>query len=133
MPQGRFVSGELKQFTASGRKIAVDVIIPSSLAANFDVIEKAFLPENTLKPDGSRIIWINNIGLKAKNTSAAVNDYYEVQITRANTNLSRIDRVYLFVNGQAQPLAQSDFDLDFNGKVTLRLNLIDPPIGLDGR
>jgi hypothetical protein len=132
MAQGHFVSGNSKHFGAKGRKLAVDVIIPSALAANFDVIEKAFLPDNITHPDGSQIIWFNNIGLQAKNNTAEVSDYYEIQISRASFKLKRFDQVYIYVNGQAQPLSPADFNLDVGGKVVLRLNLIDPAIGIGG-
>lgn len=133
MAQGRFVSGELKRFSGGGRRLAVDVILPAALAANFEVVEKEYLPENTTRPDGARLIWVNNIGLQPIGSPAEVNDYYEVQISRAGVNLSRIEKVFIYVNNQAQALSAADFDLDFSGKVALRLNLIDPPIGLDGR
>ncbi len=133
MAQGRFVSGEVKRFGGGGRRLSVDVIVPGSLAANYDVIEKDYLPENIARPDGTKVIWFNNIGLQAKGNPAPISDYYEVQVSRAGVNLTHIDNVYIYVNNQAQPLAAEDVDVNFGGKVAFRLNLIDPPIGLDGR
>ncbi len=133
MTQGRFVSGTLKKFGASGRRLAVDVIIPSSLESSFEIIEKSFLPENVINPDGSKIIWITNIGLQAKGSQETAPDYYEIQVSRASTNLSRIDKVYIYVDNQAQALSPADFDVDYGGKVVYRLNLMDPASGLGGR
>ena len=132
MAQGKFVSGNVKRFNAVGRKAAVDVIVPASLAENFEAIEKAFLPDDLTLSDGTKIVWFNNVGLQPKGNATEVSDYYEIQVSRGVFNFKRFDKVYIYVNGQAQALDPQDFNLDFGGKVAIRLNLLDPAIGIGG-
>jgi hypothetical protein len=125
--QGSFVKGQVKSFAAHGRKHAADVIISDTLAGKFDVEEKAYLPE-----DGGGIVWVTNLGLKPKGSDNNVTEYYEVQFSYAGA-IDQVTSVYIFVNNAAQQLAASEFSINPSGKkVSLRLNLIDPPIGVGG-
>lgn len=125
--QGSFVKGNVKSFAAHGRKKAADVIISDALSASFDVIEKPDLPA-----DGDGIVWVTNVGLKPKGSDTNVTDYYEVQFSYAGI-FDQVSSVYIYVNNAAQALAASEFHVNGSGKkVNLRLNLIDPAIGVGG-
>lgn len=129
MAQGRFVSGNKVPFTGKPGRIDVDVIIPNNLAEKFNVIQKDDMPSNA-----GGIVWLNNVGLQAKSGNPAVDDYYEVQImrTRIPPNAQQARKVYIWVNNAAQELSSSDFDINWNGLVTLRLKIADPAIGVGG-
>jgi hypothetical protein len=125
--QGKFVNGQVKSFAAKGRKKAADVIISDALSAKFDIEEKEYLPA-----DGDGIIWITNVGLKPKGSDTSVTDYYEVQISYDGM-IDQVASVYIYVNNAAQALSAGEFKVNASGKkVHLRLNLIDPPVGLGG-
>jgi hypothetical protein len=125
--QGSFVKGKVKSFKAKGRKHAADVILSDALAEKFDVEEKAYLPE-----DGDGIVWVTNVGLKPKGSDTSVTDYYEVQISYDGM-IDQVASVYIYVNNAAQALSAGEFKVNASGKkVHLRLNLIDPPVGLGG-
>ena len=125
--QGSFVKGQVKTFAAHGRKRTADVIISDGLAGKFDVVEKAYLPE-----DGNGIVWVNNLGLKPKGSDNNVTEYYEVQFSYSGI-IDQVSAVYIYVNNAAQRLAASEFSINPSGKkINLRLKLIDPPIGVGG-
>lgn len=128
--QGRYVSGTKVPVVGGPGRIDVDVIIPDKLATNFNVIRKDFLPSNA-----GGIVWFNNVGLQAKSGNPAVDDYYEVQIQRLRIPpaAKQARKVYIWVNDAAQELSADDFDIDWNGLVTLRLNIADPAVGVGGR
>jgi len=126
MEQGRFVRGNAVAYEASGRKRAVKVLIPDSLSTDFSVISKDYLPDDT-----DKIKWVCNVGLNPKGTKKTISDYYEVQVSLRNFDFT-VKQVYVYIDGEAQALSANEFDVNFNGNVSLRLNLADPPIGVGG-
>lgn len=135
--QGRFVQGISKQVGGGGRKQDVEVIVPDSLSGRFEVIKKAYMPD-----DGNGIVWVTNVGLKPLSDDQTVTDYYEVRIPRKpvlaalrklNSELKDLDQVYIYFNRQVQALNSNDYVLDDNSIIALRLNLADPAVGIGGR
>ena len=131
---GKFVSGEKKQIKAKAGKKAVDAIIPPGLALKFEIEEKDMpkgLPQSW---DGFQLIWINNIGLRSKLQDAELiaGEFYEVQFEKVSLPGSETTLVYW--NGtNVVEFSAEDYGETGDEKMAVRLNLIDPPIGIGGR
>jgi hypothetical protein len=132
--KGKFVSGEKRSFQARAGTKAVDIIFPPDLAQRFEVIQKgmpASLPESW---DGFRLTWINNIGLQAKTAGAklAQGEFYEIQFKKEP--LPGSETIMVYWNGsKVVEIPSTDYGEAGKGMMAVRLNLIDPPIGIGGR
>lgn len=132
--KGKFVSGERILFPAKASKRAVEVIIPPALANQFDVIEKDMPEELPLSWNLYQLVWINNIGLMKKIADAkvAAGEYYEVQFEKGS--LPGDEMILVYWNGsRVIEFPHSSYLEAGEGKLALRLKLIDPPIGIGAR
>jgi hypothetical protein len=132
---GRFVKdvqGEMISFPDQQNKKSVKVLISHGLLEDFEVQSKD-LPSGThTAPDGSPIVWINNIGLAPKGSKVDVNEHYEIHIPRRHVN-KKNPKVYLYIDG-VQELDSADYDVNHEngGTIAIRLRHLDPGIGIGG-
>ncbi len=132
---GHFVSGEMKTFAAGGGKRKVELIIPSSLAVKFNTVSKSVPADLAKNWNGFQIVWINNIGLEAKITGADIDqgEYYEIQFIKPQI-ANVVESILVYWDGQSiRTIGKNDYEEISGGKIAVRMQLIDPPVGWGGR
>lgn len=131
---GRFVSGEKRSFGEKPGKKAVDVILPPGLANKFEIEEKNMPDRLPASWNDFQLVWINNIGLKAKSAGARLEtgEFYEVQFQKVPLPGPQTILVY-WDGSKVVEIPADDYGDAGGGKMAVRLRLIDPPIGIGGR